>query len=91
LTQRCPLCRATLNGAETCRRCKAELASVQAVDRDSQAVAGAAMYRLTRGEMAASRQLLRRALDLHATPEINALWRLTDGWRGKPPEGMGGD
>jgi hypothetical protein len=91
LTQRCPLCRATLNGAATCRRCKAELASVQAADRESQALAGAAMYQLTLGEVAASRQLLRRALDLHATPEISALWRLAEAWRGKPPEGTGGN
>jgi hypothetical protein len=46
------------------------------MDRESQALAGAAMYRLALGDAAASRRLLRRALDLHATPEIRALWGL---------------
>ena len=29
----CPICRALLNGAETCRRCRAELKQVQDVER----------------------------------------------------------
>ena len=74
--ERCPLCRAALNGAETCRRCKAELQTVQRVERDSQALIGAAMHRLSLGDAAASRQLLRLALGLHATPEVRALWQL---------------
>jgi hypothetical protein len=74
--ERCPLCRAMLNGADTCRRCTAELGTVRRMDRESQALAGAAMYRLALGDAAASRRLLRRALDLHATPEIRALWGL---------------
>ena len=74
--ERCPLCRAMLNGAETCRRCKAELQTVQRVERESQAFVGAAMHRLSLGDTAASRRLLRLALALHATPEVRALWRL---------------
>ena len=74
--ERCPLCRATLNGAETCRRCKAELQTAQRVERESRALAGAAMRCLTLGDTAASRRLSRLALDLHATPEARALWRL---------------
>ena len=74
--ERCPLCRAMLNGAETCRRCKAELQTVQRVERESQALVGAAMHRLSLGDTAASRRLLRLALGLHATPEVRALWRL---------------
>ena len=74
--ERCPLCRATLAGAETCRRCKAELQTVQRVERESQALVGAAMYLLALGDAAASRRLGRLALGLHATPEVRALWRL---------------
>jgi hypothetical protein len=74
--ERCPLCRALLNGADTCRRCKAELATVRRVDGESQALTGAAMHRLALGDIAASRGLLRRAMDLHATPGVKALWQL---------------
>ena len=74
--ERCPLCRATLNGAETCRRCKAELQAVQRVKRKSEALVGAAMHRLALGDTAASRRLLRLALDFHATPEVLTLWQL---------------
>ena len=77
--QRCPLCRAMLNGADTCRRCKAELGTVLQVDRESRSLAGAAMHRLAVGDTAGGRRLLRRALDLHATPETRALWRLVAG------------
>jgi hypothetical protein len=73
--ERCPLCRAMLNGAETCRRCKAELQTVQRVERESQALLGAAMHRLSVGDAAAARRLLRLALGLHATPEVRALWQ----------------
>jgi hypothetical protein len=36
------------------------------------------MHWLAQGNTAAARPLLRRALDLHATPETRALWRLVD-------------
>jgi hypothetical protein len=74
--ERCPLCRATLNGAETCRRCKAELQAAQRVERESKVLAGAAMHCLSLGDKAASRRLLRHALGLHATPEMRALWQM---------------
>jgi hypothetical protein len=74
--ERCPLCRALLNGADTCRRCKADLATARRVDAQGRALTGAAMHRLALGDIAASRPLLRRAMDLHATPEVKALWQL---------------
>ena len=77
--ERCPLCRALLNGADACRRCKAELVTVRRVDAESRALAGAAMHRLALGDVAASRRLLQRAMDLHATPEVKALWQLVAG------------
>jgi hypothetical protein len=77
--ERCPLCRAMLNGAETCRRCRAELQTVRRVERESHALVGTAMHHLSRGDTAASRRLLRLALGLHATPQVRALWRLVGG------------
>ena len=85
--ERCPLCRATLQGAGTCRRCKAELQTVRRVERESQALAGAAMHRLCLGDLAASRRLARLAMDLRATPEIRALWRLVMAVPGPPDAG----
>jgi hypothetical protein len=77
--ERCPLCRAALNGAETCRRCKAELGSAMRVEREGRALAGAAMRCLARGDEAAAEGLLRRALTLHRTPEVRVLWQALGG------------
>jgi len=73
---RCPLCRAALNGAETCRRCRAELQMAQRVEREGQALADAAMHSLSRDDARTAGQLLRRAMVLHAAPETLALWQL---------------
>ena len=73
---RCPLCRAMLNGAETCRRCRAELGTAQQVERTSQALVGAAVHCMALDDAEAAKPLLRRALVLHATPEAGALWKL---------------
>ena len=72
---RCPLCRAALNGAEVCRRCRAELRAAQRVEREAQALADAAMHCLSLDDADAAEQLLRRALTLHAAPETLALWQ----------------
>jgi len=73
---RCPLCRAGLNGAETCRRCRAELQMAQQVEREGQALVDAAMHCLSLDDADAAEQLLRRALMLHAAPETLALWQI---------------
>jgi hypothetical protein len=73
---RCPLCRAMLHGADTCRRCRAELGTAQCVERDSQALVGAAIYHLVHDNRVTATHMLRRALVLHATSEARALWRL---------------
>ena len=73
--ERCPLCRAALNGAETCRRCKAELGSVMRVEREGRAVVGAAMRCLALGDKTAAKGLLRRAITLHGAPEVRVLWQ----------------
>ena len=73
---RCPLCRAALNGAETCRRCRAELQTAQRAEREGRALADAAMHCLALGDADAAEQLLRRAVALHAAPETLALWQV---------------
>ena len=74
--ERCPLCRAGLNGAETCRRCRAELQLAQQVEREGQALVNAAMHCLSLDDADTAERLLRRALVLHAAPETLALWRV---------------
>ena len=74
--ERCPLCRAMLHGADTCRRCRAELGSARRVARESRRLVGAAIQRLIQDDPAAAARLLQRALALHATPEARTLWRL---------------
>jgi hypothetical protein len=74
--ERCPLCRASLNGAETCRRCRAELQSVNRVEREGQLLLDAAIHFLSLDDVMTAERLLRRALALHAAPEAFALWRL---------------
>jgi len=73
---RCPLCRAGLNGAETCRRCRAELQLAQRVERDGQALVDVAMHCLSLDDADTAQRLLRRALVLHAAPETLALWQI---------------
>jgi hypothetical protein len=69
----CPICRALLNGAETCRRCRAELKQVQEVERQGRALAGVAMHLLALGDAAGAMGVLRRASVVHATPEVRLL------------------
>jgi hypothetical protein len=72
----CPVCRASLNGASTCRRCRAELQKVQEVERRGQALVGAAMLSLVEGDLAVAEELLDRAHAVHATPAVRVLRRL---------------
>ena len=69
----CPICRALLNGAETCRRCRAELKQVQDVERQGCELVGAAMHLLALGNGVEAKRLLRRARVVHATPEVRFL------------------
>jgi hypothetical protein len=59
--ERCPLCRAALNGAETCRRCRAELQSVKRVEREGEVLLEAAIHRLAVDDFVTAERLLRRA------------------------------
>jgi hypothetical protein len=69
----CPICRALLNGADTCRRCRAELKQVQDIERQGRELVGAAMHLLALGNTAAAMRQLRRARVVHATPEVRLL------------------
>jgi predicted amidophosphoribosyltransferase len=69
----CPICRALLNGADTCRRCRTELKQVQDVERRGRELVGAAMRLLALGDTAAAMRLLHRAQVVHATPEVRLL------------------
>jgi hypothetical protein len=75
----CPVCRASLNGASTCRRCRADLQKVQEVARQGQALVGAAMQCLADGDLAAGGKWLDRARVVHATPAVRFLRRLMPG------------
>jgi hypothetical protein len=74
--ERCPVCRATLNGAETCRRCRAELQSVIRVEREGRMLVDAAIHGLSLGDAGTAQRLLRRALTVHAAPDTRILWQL---------------
>jgi hypothetical protein len=73
--ERCPLCRATLAGAPTCRRCRAELQSAQRVERQAQALVDVAVHSLSLDDFDSARRMLQRALALHATKETRVLWQ----------------
>jgi methylphosphotriester-DNA--protein-cysteine methyltransferase len=69
----CPICRAVLNGADTCRRCRTELKQAQDVERRGRELVGAAMHLLALGNTAAAMRALRRAHVVHATHEVRLL------------------
>jgi hypothetical protein len=69
----CPICRAGLNGASTCRRCRADLDRVQEIERLGQRLAGEAMLSIAEGDFHAARQWLGRARAVHATPTVRTL------------------
>jgi hypothetical protein len=68
--EQCPICRAQLNSADICRRCRAELSKVRQIVRQGEERAGAAMYFLALGESGKAARLLRRANTLRATHEV---------------------
>jgi hypothetical protein len=74
----CPICRASLNGATTCRRCRADLDKVQAVERRGQVLAMAALRALVQGDPDSAAHWLDRARWVHATPTVRTLLELMD-------------
>jgi hypothetical protein len=82
----CPICRARLNAAPVCRRCKAELAHAQAVEEKGKNICGMAILQLLEGNIDAAVLLFRRANFLCHTDETvelcNSIKILSKG--GKP-------
>jgi hypothetical protein len=87
----CPICRALLNGADICRRCRTELKQVQDVERQGLELAGAAMHLLALGDTATALRLLRRARVIHATPEVRLLSTLVTAAACHAPVAKGSD
>jgi hypothetical protein len=73
--ENCPICRASLNGASTCRRCRADLERVQEVEGLGEQLRGRAMLSLAAGDTVVAGRWLRRARTIHITPELLALER----------------
>ena len=74
--ERCPICRATLNGAETCRRCRTKLGSAIRIERMAEKLRTMAMHRFMSGDPHAAGRLLKRSALLHRTPATLSLQRL---------------
>ncbi len=74
----CPICRARLNGATTCRRCRADLGAVQALEQRGQALTVAALHALVQGDSAGAAHWLARARWVHATPATRVLEQLVE-------------
>jgi hypothetical protein len=66
----CPICRARLNDAGPCRRCRADLDSVRRIADESAALAGAGLHRLAAGDRAAAIRLIRRASVLRTASDL---------------------
>ena len=66
----CPICRARLDGAGPCRRCRAELDAICRIADESAALAGAGLHRLAAGDRAAALRLIRRASVLRTASDL---------------------
>jgi hypothetical protein len=67
------VCRASLNGTNACRRCRADLSKVQEIERRGQALVGAAMLSMAKGDAASAAEWLNRARAVHAAPAARIL------------------
>jgi hypothetical protein len=85
----CPICRASLNGAVTCRRCRADLTAVEAVERRGRALAVAAVRALVQGDTADAALWLRAARRMHATPMVRLVETLLNIAPGCANQGAG--
>lgn len=71
--ERCPNCRARLDGAETCRRCGMELGLLRATEQAAEAWLCRAIGHLTRNEPGLAQQALHRVLALRPDPLADSL------------------
>lgn len=73
----CPICRASLNGATKCRRCRADLQKVQEVAQRGRALAVAAVRALVAGDTVGAQTLIERAAAVHRAPAVRVVRALT--------------
>ena len=85
----CPICRARLDGAGPCRRCRAELDAIRRVADESAALAGAALHRLAVGDRAAALRLIGRASVLRMASDL--AWIASALASGEESPGAGAD
>jgi len=74
----CPICRASLNGATTCRRCRADLQQVHAAERRGRTLAVSAVRALVAGDLARAAALIERAAAVHAAPTVRVVRALAE-------------
>ena len=74
--QACPICRASLNGASVCRRCRAELGKVREIEQRGRMLAVTAVRMLVEGDAGSAVRWLGRARFVHATPAVRTLEQL---------------
>lgn len=66
--ERCPVCRARFKGDPLCRRCRAELGPLLAIENDAEHYARQAVRDLSAGDLAAARRAAEKACALYLTP-----------------------
>lgn len=71
--ENCPICRAALGEASTCRRCRTDLSRVQEIERLGRSLAGAAMVSLAEGDVYAARRWVQRAGVVHTSRAVRML------------------
>ncbi|NBC13806.1 MAG: hypothetical protein GVY09_10770 [Gammaproteobacteria bacterium] len=66
--ERCPNCRARIDGRPECRRCGMEVALLQSVEQAAERALSEALAELAQGRPAAAARAAERALALRRTP-----------------------
>jgi hypothetical protein len=69
----CPVCRAANDAGATCRRCRADLALVAAVENQREHALAAARRAAAAGHWDGARQFARRARELRRGPDVERL------------------
>ena len=84
--ERCPNCRARLDGTQTCRRCGMDLAALMEVDEAAEHLMQLGASHLAAGNAAAARAALTRSLALRREPLVQTLLGFARTLAGEGPE-----
>jgi len=79
-TYRCPVCRARFRGSAACSRCGADLEPLMRLAVRGLRLRLAARRALLAGDPLGAREILNRARQVHATPEVRRLGLLAAWW-----------